>query len=115
MLSAFKFMGVKQSIQRFIICLVAQVLTSVLLPAAVGAQVSFTGTSANGNFASQAIGLPSRAQTLSFSVSAGTTVGSVAVVTTGIVNLDFANAARSTCTAKLYSSLTVCTVNVTFT
>ncbi|HUD15542.1 MAG TPA: hypothetical protein VMQ56_17955, partial [Terracidiphilus sp.] len=88
---------------------------SVLLPATVWAQVSFTAASASGNFASQSIGSPSATQTLSFFVSSGTTVGSVAVVTTGIVNLDFANAAGSSCTARLYSSATACTVNVTFT
>jgi hypothetical protein len=87
----------------------------MLLTAKVGAQVSFTGSSASGNFGAQAIGSPSTALTLNFSVSSGTTVGSVAVVTTGIANMDFANATGSTCTAKLYSSTTACTVNVTFT
>jgi sugar lactone lactonase YvrE len=115
MLSTFKFIRVKQSILRSHICILVQILMSVLLPATVWAQVSFTAASASGNFASQAIGLPSATQTLSFSVSSGTTVGSVAVVTTGIVNLDFANAAGSSCTAKLYSSATACAVNVTFT
>jgi large repetitive protein len=115
MLSKFKFIRVKQSILRIYISLLAQILMGVLLPATVWAQVSFTPASASGNFGSQAIGLTSATQTLSFSVLSGTTVGSVAVVTTGIVNLDFANAAGSSCTAKLYSSATACTVNVTFT
>jgi sugar lactone lactonase YvrE len=115
MLSKFKFIRAKQSIRRIHICLFVQIFMGLLLPASVRAQVSFTGTSASGNFASQAIGLPSATQTLSFSVSSGTTVGSVAVVTTGVVNLDFASAAGSSCTAKLYSSATSCTVNVTFT
>jgi large repetitive protein len=115
MLSKFKFIRVKQSILRVHVCLLAQILVSAMLPATVWAQVSFTSTSAGGNFGSQAIGLPSAAQTLNFSVSSGTTVGSVAVVTTGIVNLDFANGTGSTCTAKLYSPATACAINVTFT
>jgi hypothetical protein len=67
------------------------------------------------NFGLQAVGSPSGMQTLSFSISAGTTVGSIAVVTQGAENLDFNSAAGGTCTAKTYSSDTDCTVNVIFT
>jgi len=67
------------------------------------------------NFGSQAIGSPSGAQTLNFSIGAGTTVGSIAVVTQGAPNLDFTNAAGTTCTATTYSSATSCVVKVTFT
>jgi sugar lactone lactonase YvrE len=90
-------------------------MAGLLLPAMARAQVSFTGASPSVNFGSQAIGTPSAAQTLSFSVSSGTTVGSIGVLTQGAANLDFANAAGSTCTATTYSTAANCTVNVTFT
>src|SRR5271170_6120936 len=110
MISTSKFIRVRQSILRVPICLLLQIPMCVLLPATARAQVSFTGTTASGNFGAQAIGSPSAQVTLNFSVTSGTTVGSVAVVTTGIAGLDFANATGSTCTAKLYSLTTACTV-----
>jgi len=68
------------------------------------------------NFGSQAIGSSSEAQTLNFSFSPpGNWVGSIAVLTQGAPNLDFTQAAGSTCTATTYSSATNCTVNVIFT
>ncbi len=67
------------------------------------------------NFGSQAIGSASAAQSLNFTVASGTTMGSVAVLTLGAANLDFANAAGTTCTAQDYTSATNCVVNVTFT
>jgi hypothetical protein len=91
----------------------------LLLPAA--AQVPYTGTTASQNFGSVAIGSP-KTVSFSFSVAAGTTVGSIGVVTQGVPNLDFTNAAATTCTATAYtsaaravsefvwSSLTVCRV-----
>jgi hypothetical protein len=91
------------------------VLASLLLPAPARAQVSFTGVSPSVNFGSQAIGTPSAAQTLNFSIDSGTTVGSIGVLTQGAANLDFANAEGSTCTAATYVSAAACTVNVTFT
>jgi sugar lactone lactonase YvrE len=91
------------------------ILVGLLLPAAAQAQVSYTGTAANQNFGSQAIGSTSTTKTLSFSIAAGTTVGSVGVVTQGAPNLDFANAAGGTCTATTYTSTITCTVKVTFT
>ncbi|HEX4005650.1 MAG TPA: hypothetical protein VHX60_05720 [Acidobacteriaceae bacterium] len=60
----------------------------------------------------------SHAATLSFKVSAGTTVGSVNVVTQGTPNLDFVattpDASATLCTAQTYASATTCTVDVTF-
>jgi len=94
---------------------VLSTIAVLLLPAAASAQVTYTGTAASQNFGSQPIGSASAAKTLSFSVAAGTTVGSIGVVTQGAPNLDFTNATGSTCTAKDYSSATTCTVNVTFT
>ena len=67
------------------------------------------------NFGSQAIGSRSGAQMLSFAIGAGTTVGSIGVLTQGAPNLDFINASGTTCTATTYASATTCTVDVTFT
>ena len=66
------------------------------------------------NFGSQAIGSASAAQTLNFTISSGTTAGSIGVLTTGIASKDFADAGSSTCTATTYSSVIRCTVNVKF-
>jgi large repetitive protein len=93
---------------------VSALILTILLPTAAQAQVSYTGTAATQNFGSQAIGSASAAKTFSFSVTAGTTVGSIAVVTQGAPNLDFGNATGGTCAATTYASTTTCTVNVTF-
>lgn len=66
------------------------------------------------NFGSQAVGSPGGAQTLNFWISA-TTVGSIAVLTQGAPNLDFTQAAGTTCATAAYSSATGCVVEVTFT
>jgi hypothetical protein len=86
-------------------------VAGLLLPAA--AQVTYTGTTATQNFDSQAIGSP-KTVSLSFSVAAGTTVGSIGVLTQGAPNLDFTSAAGTTCTAKTYSSAATCVVEVIF-
>jgi len=51
----------------------------------------------------------------SFSVAAGTTIGSIRRDDAGCTNLDFASASGETCTAKTYTSAATCTLNVTFT
>ena len=79
------------------------------------AQVTYTGTTVAQNFGSQPIGSASAATTFSFSVAAGTTVGSIEVVTQGAPNLDFTRATGSACAAATYTSAATCTVNVTFT
>jgi sugar lactone lactonase YvrE len=84
-----------------------------LASAAAHAQVTYTGTAANQNFGSVADGSTSAAKSFSFSVAAGTTVGSIGVLTTGVPNLDYANASGTTCTAKLYATAASCTVSVT--
>ncbi len=89
-------------------------MAGILMPASAQAQVSFTATPPSVNFGSQAIGSASSAQTLTFSIATGTTVGSIGVLTLGAANLDFANAAGSTCTATTYASTGNCTVNVIF-
>jgi hypothetical protein len=90
------------------------ILAGMLLPATAQAQITYTGTAANQNFGSEAIGTSSAARTFSFSVAAGTTVGSIGVLTQGAPNLDFTNTTGSTCAATTYASTTTCTVNVTF-
>jgi hypothetical protein len=77
-------------------------------------QVTFTGTLENQNLGSQAVGTTSAATSLSFSVAAGTTVGSIAVFTQGATNLDFNSASGGTCAATSYSTATACTVDVNF-
>jgi sugar lactone lactonase YvrE len=53
--------------------------------------------------------------TAAFAISAGTTVGTISVVTQGATGLDFTNAGSGTCTTTTYGSSASCTVNVTFT
>jgi len=89
-------------------------LAGLVLPVAARAQVSFTGNSAKQNFGTVPIGSVSAGHSLSFSIPSGTTVGSVAVVTTGVLNMDFMSAPGGTCTAQVYSSSTSCTVTVQF-
>ncbi len=78
------------------------------------AQAIFTGIAANRSFGSQSIGTQSAPRTLSFTVSANTTVGSIAVLTMGEPNLDFTSAAASTCSAQGNVPATQCTVQVEF-
>jgi sugar lactone lactonase YvrE len=66
------------------------------------------------NFGTASIGSPTSLVALPFSINAGTTVGSVSVLTTGLPNKDFLDAGASTCTAKTYASTTNCVVNVLF-
>ena len=81
--------------------LVPLLLAGLLLPVAALAQVTYTGTAANQNFGSQAIGSTSAAKTFSFSVASGTTVGRIEVVAQGASNLDFTNATGGTCTVNV--------------
>ena len=111
----FEFITVKGSSKRICLSLFPMIMAILLLSPSARAQVSFTGTAAIENFGSQAIGAPSAANGMTFSISSGTSVGSIGVLTTGHANLDFDNAAGSTCTAKKYSAVTSCVVNVTFT
>jgi sugar lactone lactonase YvrE len=88
-------------------------LGCLLLPLAAQAQVSFKGSQPNVNMGSEGIG-ESAAHSLSFAISANTKVGSIAVVTTGILAKDFTGATGGTCTATTYTSDTDCTINVNF-
>jgi sugar lactone lactonase YvrE len=95
------------------VCASLALVISATVPAM--AQVTFTGSQPSVNFGSQAIASPGAAQTLSFSISAGTTVGSIGIFTQGSAGLDFADAGSSTCTATTYSMPTSCAVKVKFT
>jgi len=99
--------------RRMQLCLSLLTLACLLLPIAARAEVAFTGT--HKNVGSQAVGSSSATVSLPFTIAAGTTVGSIAVLTTGIAGKDFAQVAGSTCTATTYSTTTNCVVNVNFT
>ncbi|MGA9671750.1 MAG: hypothetical protein WBQ94_21240, partial [Terracidiphilus sp.] len=68
------------------------------------------------NFGSQAVGSPSAPISLPFNISANgaTTIGSVAILTTGSSGMDFIDAGSSTCVAGTYPGNTNCVVNVSF-
>ena len=101
--------------RRMQLSLFPRALACLLLPIAAQAQVTFTGAHKSVNIGSQAVGSPSATIPLPFTIDAGTTVGSIAVLTTGIAGKDFANARGSTCTATTYTTATDCVVNVSFT
>jgi DNA-binding beta-propeller fold protein YncE len=84
-------------------------LPRILIPGGV------TPGSISLNLGSQAVGSPGAAQALSFSISAGTQVSSIAILTTGIPDLDFTDAGAGTCTARIYATATTCKVTVKFT
>jgi sugar lactone lactonase YvrE len=67
------------------------------------------------NFVSQAVGSTSTTVTMNFTIPSGTTIGSVAVLTLGNKNWDFADAGGSTCTTGTYATATNCVVTVNFT
>src|ERR1700735_5305166 len=90
-------------------------LACLLSPIAARAQVSFTGPARSVNIGSQAVGSSSTTVSLPFTIAAGTKVGSIAVLTTGIADRDFAKATKSTCTATTYTTAKNCVVNVGFT
>jgi len=90
-------------------------LVCLLLPVAAPAQVTFTGVNKSVNIGSQAVGSPSGTISLPFTIGAGTKVGSIAVLTSGITGMDFAQVRGSTCTATTYTTATNCVVNVNFT
>ena len=56
----------------------------------------------------------SQTGSVSFSVAADTTIGSINILTQGSTGLDFQNSSGSTCLAQTYSSAATCTVDVTF-
>jgi sugar lactone lactonase YvrE len=90
-------------------------LACLLTPIVARAQVSFSGKQPSVNIGSQPVGSASATVSLPFTIGAATKVGSIAVLTTGIVDEDFASAKKSTCTATTYATATNCVVNVSFT
>ena len=72
-------------------------------------------TTRSARFSTVNVNSSSAAQVYSFNIGAGTTVGSVSVLTGGVSGKDFADAGGSTCTAQTYGSATICSVNVNFT
>jgi sugar lactone lactonase YvrE len=89
-------------------------LAFLFLPITAPAQVSFTGPQRSVKIGSQALGSASATVSLPFTIGANTTVGSIAVLTTGNAGKDFVQATGSTCTATTYATATDCVVNVTF-
>jgi sugar lactone lactonase YvrE len=69
------------------------------------------------NFGNQAVGLSTTTLTLPFTIASGaaTSVGSIAVLTTGVAGLDFGDAGGSTCAATAYAATANCVINVKFT
>ena len=87
--------------------------TSELVPSLLPATVT-SGVASYG-FGSVPVGSVSATAAVTFSVSSGTTVGSIQVLTGGVAGLDFASVAGGTCVASSYPAATTCTVNVTLT
>jgi sugar lactone lactonase YvrE len=91
----------------------------LLSPMTSRAQVTFNGV--NGKqyttFNFQAVGALSRTISLPFTIgsSVSTTVGSIAILTTGIAGKDFSQVTGSTsCVPGTYAAATDCIINVTF-
>jgi len=72
-------------------------------------------TTGSSGFGAVSAGSRSAAQVYNFDIGAGTTVGSVGVLTEGVSGKEFADAGGSTCIAQTYGSVTICSVNVSFT
>lgn len=91
-------------------------LACLLLPVAAHSQVTFNGSSPSVNMGTIPVKSASAPVSLSFTIgaSANTQVGSIAVLTTGVANKDFTQAAGSTCKAGGYTASTKCTVDVSF-
>jgi large repetitive protein len=95
------------------------VLGCLFLPTVSGAQVTFNGVNGQQyvNFTSEAIGSRSATISLPFTIasSVSTTVGSIAVLTTGFAGKDFSQTiGNTTCMTGEYDAATNCVVNVAF-
>jgi hypothetical protein len=73
-----------------------------------------TGPSETSAIATNVGSSTTSAATVTFAISAGTTIGSILVVTEGFTGLDFTNAGSGTCAAQTYESVATCTVVVNF-
>lgn len=103
-------------LRRILFSLFVPSVACLLLPAGANGQVTFNGSTPSVNLGSQAVGSTSATTSLSFTIGASinTQVGSIAVLTTGIPNKDFTQAAGSTCAPGAYTASTKCKVNVSF-
>jgi sugar lactone lactonase YvrE len=114
MIPAFALSFCPARFRRMQLCLFLLALACLLLPIPARAQVTFTGPQPSVNFGSQPVRSPSAPISLPFTIAAGTKVGRIAVLTTGIAAKDLANATGTTCTATTYATATNCVVNVSF-
>ena len=114
MITAFALSFCPARFRRMQLCLFLLALACLLLPIPARAQVTFTGPQPSVNFGSQPVRSPSAPISLPFTIAAGTKVGRIAVLTTGIAAKDLANATGTTCTATTYATATNCVVNVSF-
>ena len=90
----------------------SSVVSPITLAVAAAPADTVTG-SASASFADTNVASTASA-IVTFAISAGTTIGSIAVVTQGATGLDFTNAGTGTCAAQSYESAVTCTVNVNF-
>jgi sugar lactone lactonase YvrE len=106
----------QRSLRTHIGAVLLSILACLLLPSALEAQVTFTGSATSENLGSLAVGSTSNAVSLSFTIGskANTEVGSLAVLTTGTAGRDFLKSAQSTCKSGSYTSATNCVVSVQF-
>lgn len=75
----------------------------------------FTSPTPNGAFGSVNVGSTSAPSALTVAFTAAGTLGSIAVLTQGVANLDFSNASGGTCAiGTAYRISATCTVKVTF-
>lgn len=114
MMSTFALAFCQPMFRRIALSWLLAALTCSLMPRAARAQVIFTGAKPNVNVGSLKIGSTSATVSLPFNIGANTTVGRIAVLTTGSKGRDFAQATGSTCTARTFTAGTRCTVNVEF-
>jgi large repetitive protein len=114
MTKAFALAFSRSRFRRIEVSLFVLALASLPVPSAAE-RVSFRGTHRSVNLGSQAVGSPSAAISLPFTIGANTNVGSIAVFTTGIAGKDFSQAKGSTCKATTYATATNCLVNLSFT
>jgi hypothetical protein len=100
----------KQRLSLFALVALTALLTPVCLPAQVILQSSQTSL----RFNTVPVGQTSAAQSLSFTVKAGTNLGPLQFLSEGFPGTDFVDGGGSTCVAGTYSVDTTCVVNVAF-
>jgi len=71
-------------------------------------------TAASVPFGAVSVGSSAQPLTYNFNIAAGTTLGSISIVSQGVSGRDFVDSGQSTCALQTYSSATVCGVSVLF-